>query len=332
MAKGIWSPRLQKWLSLCALVINSLLPCLLIFSLFSVTIWQGLGCQLAFFLVNSLLFLKKFFYSRDDYLHNAHPTLNEPVVMSIFSEYAARAQIDDVKLFADKEKSPRCDSLSWPYANSVSISAGMLDLYSKGLPKQTLAAIFAHELTHLKNGDSATRLVSWLCKSAIELQLYIFIASALMVGACLGVGYLLLSLSFSSLLTLALPLSCMTLGLQLLTQMNQFLYQKLNHALEFMADEGAVELTKDPLSTALMTFEIHFYSLNNTYLPKAKLYFKDIQAIAKSRKIPTGEIYRQTLHTEHPLDTPMTHPLDTTRHLAIEEAYPEAFKNVPKLR
>ncbi|MGE3320147.1 MAG: M48 family metalloprotease [Candidatus Berkiella sp.] len=331
MAKGIWSPRLQKWLSLCGLVTTTLLPCLLISFLFSVPIWYGVSCQLAVFVVNTLFFLRKFSYPFNTQLESEQKLLNEPDLVSIFAEHAARAQIHDVTLLLDKVSNPRCDSLSWPYANSVSMSNGMLALYRKGFPKKTLAAIFSHELTHIKNEDSAARLVSWLCKSAITLESHLFLVSGLILGACLAGGFLL-GFSFSGLMTLVLPLFCSTLGLQLLTQLNQLLYQKLTHALEFMADEGAVELTKDPLSAALMTFEIHFYSLGNTYHPMAKEYFKRLKDMAKSHNIPTGEIYRQTLHTEQTSDNLITHPLDNTRYQVIKDAYPEAFKNLPKIR
>lgn len=330
MAKGVWSPRWQKWLSLCGLMINIFLPCLLVSVLFSVPVAYGVSCQLAFFIVNSLFFLKKFPYPSEEYQQDQQMTLNEPSIVNTFNQYASLAQVSCVKLLVDNTKLPRCESLGWPYANSVSVSKGMLTLLQKGFPKKTLAAIFAHELTHLKNGDSAARLVSLLFKSAIELESQIFLASGLILATYLGVSFFL-SISISSLLTLALPLFCMILALQVLTQANQFLYQQHNHALEFLADEGAVILTKDPLSTSLMTFEIHFYSLATNNNPMATHYFKHFQGIAKSRKIPTGEVYRQTLHTEQP-STLITHPLDSTRHQVIKEAYPEAFANLPKLR
>lgn len=342
MTNRLWSPRLQKWLSLSALFILTLLPCVLISSLFAISIAHALYFQVTLMGVNALLLCQQHFLSKkasssDKHLLNANDP-HESNIIEIFEDVKSRAKLSNITLFAN-DSLDDCSATGWPFANTILLSENLIGFCKKDFPKKTLAAIFAHELTHLKNADTFSRLVTLFCVSTIELEFYIFIASGIIIGA-LTSAYLLSLLIGSApllflkdILVLALPLTCTVLGMGCFKKLMVFFQQKLSHALEFMADEGAVILTHDPVSVALMPFEINFHRLS---LQPDIPYFKDIQIMAKKHGIQTGELYRQTLkNANKSLDNSdpaqHSHPPDAMRRKVIKAANSQAFKGIPKL-
>ena len=288
----------------------------------------------------------------------------EKSVMSLFNTLASRAKVANVKLNAHSSQNDS-QATGWPFANTVTISEDLLANRKKGFPKQSLAAIFAHELTHLNNQDSLTRLVSWFFLTTLELQYHLFLAcGTILLGFAIIYGIHALTVTstislLSDFFTLIFPLIGTLLGLKGILHLFSLLNEILSHALEFMADEGAVLLTNDPLSVALMTFEIQFYGLrmgkihfeianrdsvhidSQLHQGRAKQLFKEIHDIAKAEHLPTGEIYRQTIQhafKNHVLPTvgslihrPRSHPFDAMRRKVIKTAHPHIFKGILKI-
>jgi heat shock protein HtpX len=122
-----------------------------------------------------------------------------------------------------------------PEAASVTVTRGLVD----SLDDRELAAVLAHELTHIRNGDARLGLIAAIFAGIIGL------VADMALRGIRGVRFRTPSdrregRGNGALLLLGLALVAIAWGLALVLRM------ALSRNREFLADAGAVELTQDP--------------------------------------------------------------------------------------
>lgn len=170
-----------------------------------------------------------------------HPA-EAPGLFSLEGELARRAELERVPplLYIPR---PELIALStgWGRNAAIALSDGML----RALPGRELAAVLAHETSHIRDGDlkllrlaeAAGRLTRFLSLFGLMLLAF-YLPAAAMVGAALPLG----------------PVALLVLA----PMVGDLLMLKLSRTREFAADAGAAELTGDPvgLMAALERIEV----------------------------------------------------------------------------
>ncbi len=164
-----------------------------------------------------------------------------PDLYELVEQLSRKAEIPMPKLFIAPTKSPNAFATGRdPEHATIGVTQGIIEL----LPKDELAAVIAHELTHIRNRDTLTQAVAGTIAGAIT-----FTGRILTFGALYGPvtrdtrrGGNPLALLF--LIVLA-PLSA---GL---------LQMAISRNREFIADQGSAEITGNPyaLASALQKLE-----------------------------------------------------------------------------
>ncbi len=124
--------------------------------------------------------------------------------------------------------------IGFPHEKTLFISADLLKVYQNGLTAASLKALIAHELSHLKQHDP---LVCFMLYGA-KITLYFLV---------------IFSLSFSPIGTLALLQSVATSCVLILSQ--ELFYAGFSRAKESLADLGAIDITRNPLSVVRFIYD-----------------------------------------------------------------------------
>lgn len=195
---------------------------------------------IAIFIV--MTFGEKIFLSGNDYViisreDNLSP--DESLLLDIVEELSIAAGLHYV---------PRVALIEADYANAfatgwseksalVAITTRLFDM----LDRDEIAAVMAHELTHIRNGD-------------VRLTLVVGVLANIMLFIVNNVAYLFMSRGERK-GTPAMIATVVLFALQfILPFITMFLQMFLSRKREYMADAGAVELTRDPepMARALM--------------------------------------------------------------------------------
>ena len=165
---------------------------------------------------------------------NAQPTPKEeqPELYSRIEKLSDKAGLPKPKLYIIPSKSPNAFATGRdPEHSAIALTQGIIDL----LTPEELDAVIAHELTHVRNRDTLTQAVAGTLSGALTYLGRILTFGALFFPFARMGRRANNPISFLFLLFIA-PLSA---GL---------LTMAISRTREFAADEGAAEITGDPLS------------------------------------------------------------------------------------
>ena len=157
-----------------------------------------------------------------------------PALFDMVQRLSDRAQIPMPKVFVVPTQSPNAFATGRdPEHAAVAVTQGILELLSQ----EELEGVLAHELTHVKNRDTLTQALAGTIAGAIT-----FLGRMLSFGAMYGPVYRddrrgTNPIGFLFLIILA-PLSAALI---------QF---AISRTREFAADQGAAEITQNPLGLA----------------------------------------------------------------------------------
>ncbi|MEO1395406.1 MAG: M48 family metalloprotease [Cyanobacteria bacterium J06634_5] len=170
------------------------------------------------------------------------PREDEPELYERIETLSDRAGLPNPKLYIVPSKSPNAFATGRdPEHAAIALTEGIIDL----LPPDELDAVIAHELTHVRNRDTLTQAVAGTLSGALTYLGRILTIGALYFPVARGIGrrgnnplailFLLIIGPFSA-------------GL---------LRMAISRTREFAADEGAAEITGNPLALvrALTTLE-----------------------------------------------------------------------------
>lgn len=157
-----------------------------------------------------------------------------PKLAALLAELAARAGL---------AAPPRLYLLPWPVMQALATGTtrdaaiALTPALVEALPPRQLAAVLAHEVAHVRNGDLLLmRLAASIGRvTRAMVNAAILLAFAALLGAALGVAMPALHIP---LVLLAAPL------------VSDLLLLSVSRRREFLADAGAVELTGDPQAMA----------------------------------------------------------------------------------
>lgn len=157
-----------------------------------------------------------------------------PRLSSIVAELARRAELDrNPTLFLIPTPLLQAMAAGSRKAPSMAVTSGLL----QKLSSSELAAVLAHEITHIRHGD--------------VFVMRLAVAAGSMTHAMADAGIFLLIAYFPVLWSTGSALSLAAIALLITAPMVSDLLQlSLSRRREFLADAGAVELTGDPLSLA----------------------------------------------------------------------------------
>lgn len=204
------------------------------------TIVTGTIAIIAIFIV--MTFGEKIFLSGSDYniiTRDDDLTSDESLLLDI---------VEELSIAAGLQYTPRVALIDADYANAfatgwseksalVAITTRLFDM----LDRDEVAAVMAHELTHIRNGD-------------VRLTLVVGVLANIMLFIVNNVAYLFMSRGERK-GTPAIIATMILFALQfILPFITMFLQMFLSRKREYMADAGAVALTRDPepMARALM--------------------------------------------------------------------------------
>ena len=204
------------------------------------TIITGIIAVVAIFVV--MTFGERIFLSGNDYVvisRNDNLSPDESLLLDIVEELSIAAGLQYV---------PRVALIDADYANAfatgwseksalVAITTRLFDM----LDRDEISAVMAHELTHIRNGD-------------VRLTLVVGVLANIMLFIVNNISFLFMSRGEKK-GTPAMIAAFVLLAMQfILPFITMFLQMFLSRKREYMADAGAVELTRDPepMARALM--------------------------------------------------------------------------------
>ncbi|MBF0400451.1 MAG: M48 family metalloprotease [Magnetococcales bacterium] len=166
-----------------------------------------------------------------------------PDMYRLVTELSLRANLDEVpQLYRIPSATPNAMTVGTRRDASIAISDGLLKL----LNRDELAAVFAHEISHIKNGDirvistaDAFRRLTLAIASLVQLLLMLILPVLIMTGQ---------SISWTALLILMAAPS-----------LSALLQLALSRAREFNADLDASTLSRNPLALATALVKIEEY-------------------------------------------------------------------------
>lgn len=164
-----------------------------------------------------------------------------PRLAALLAELAARAGL---------AAPPRLYLLPWPVMQALATGTtrdaaiALTPALAEALPPRQLAAVLAHEVAHVRNGDLfLMRLAASIGRvTRAMVNAAILLAFAALLGAALGV---------------AMPAMHIPLVLLAAPLLSDLLLLSVSRRREFLADAGAVDLTGDPqaMAGALITLQ-----------------------------------------------------------------------------
>jgi hypothetical protein len=135
--------------------------------------------------------------------------------------------------------SPACNAFAFglsPRQASIAVTRGLIG----ALDRPELEAVLAHEMTHIKNRDTRLMAVATLCTAIVFRVAWVNIAIYVQPSPQWVFLYLYAAKFFWTAL-IVLAWACAAAGAcVVMTRL------AISHSREFLADAGAVELTKDP--------------------------------------------------------------------------------------
>lgn len=168
-------------------------------------------------------------------MHRAQPLSphQAPALFSLVAELARRAEVRPPELYLVPSPAPNAFAVGNAEGSAIGVTRGLLGR----LDRRELAAVLAHEISHIRHRDLwVMGLAQLLARMIRSLSLF---------------GQLLLLLSLPALLTGAyrVPFAAVLLLLAAPT-VSALLQLALSRTREFEADLGAARLTGDPLGLA----------------------------------------------------------------------------------
>jgi Zn-dependent protease with chaperone function len=360
---------LKKWAAFASIVFVSTLPALLISSIFNLPLVYAF-CYHAFILITSFIIkLKQKNYFRYQFIPNERniniKSSKEKEIYSILEDLAIKANVPMPRLHVIKSKSNGshidAEATGWPYTPTIVITEETIEMYNNGFAKETLKAVLAHELSHIKNNDCFYKIVCSLFKKATSLHFMISLFATVLLAVLFGInlvvvgaqGIILNELLFWSMAPIITTV--MMKAIDLATNLSIKLFRR---SFEMIADLNAVELVQNPKAVAYMNFEIDFHELrwgaicreNNKTGIKERIFIDE--AIPKLKRIHRhcskklskrnllGEVQLKVLNSnKKDTITPfltntkqswqrlfLTHPTNEYRYQVIKDSYPTKFK------
>lgn len=157
-----------------------------------------------------------------------------PALWSMVSELAQRANLPMPRVYIIPEQAPNAFATGRNPANAaVAVTAGLLDM----LDRQELTGVLAHELSHVKHRDTLIMTIAASLAGAMSM-----IANMAMWGALLGGG----DDDDDGAVN---PIGGL-LGVLIAPLAASLIQMAISRSREFMADEEAAYLTRQPLALA----------------------------------------------------------------------------------
>jgi heat shock protein HtpX len=157
-----------------------------------------------------------------------------PALWSIVSELAQRANLPMPRVYIIPEQAPNAFATGRNPANAaVAVTAGLLEM----LDRQELTGVLAHELSHVKHRDTLIMTIAASLAGAMSM-----IANMAMWGALLGGG----DDDDDGAVN---PIGGL-LGVLIAPLAASLIQMAISRSREFMADEEAAYLTRQPLALA----------------------------------------------------------------------------------
>lgn len=330
---------LKKWLLFTGCILTSL-------SLFSLHFWGFSLPWLAGYYFSLGLISTMWAFKKSSVLHNQYLralSLDNPqenAFHQLLTTLCEQANIARPNLLVNTSSQNfifQASAWGWPYPETIIISEPLLKAYQVKLSQQTVKALLAHEISHIKNFDLLNHKILSAFKHLGQLHLLIVkLFSSLVLCAFLlrfTQGALLIKLILNYLL-----FKCFSL----LTKVLQRLFQQTQ---EFIADLDGAHLIHDPRAAAYFHYELFFHHLEQgkvilneqmIALPNAAPLIEKYYEILTSpkRHVSLGEIYYQFQKRYKPIlptwqlfyqQLFKTHPPTEARKALIESAFSHAF-------
>jgi hypothetical protein len=362
-----FKPRTQKWLAVLGIAGISCLPVLIVHCVFDLSLLSTLLLQAAIFLITFLKNIDQYKLTQLPYDKTIESSKENPLLAKatlhfkkVIAKLSKKATLKEPELIftqSDSNDFSPASTATKGATDYIGLNVQVLDWFLDKSPPQITESILAHEITHIVNQDYLTDLMLTFLNNTFIFQkniLYALTLCSLVVLPFIGLG-LLISGTSVELFLLTLPISggliICAAALKLLKHISEFVNGTYNRAVEYLADEGAIKLTDDPLSAALMGYEIKYEVLNRIKreltdndpikLPITALV-NDIEALSCKKGLSKGLIYQQAckwlkndnlrlpLSLNKKEDT-HTHPSTKRRFKAIKLSHPEAIKKMPTL-
>ncbi len=357
-----FKPRTQKWLAVLSIAGINSLPMMLAHCVFGFPLLSMLLLQVASLLINlyqNIMAKKPYDKVIDNDKENPFLTKAMDHFKKIIAKLSKKGNIKEPEVIFTQSHENNISPASTASKGTrdfIGINVKVLDWFFYKSPPANTESILAHEISHIIHRDYQTDLIINLLNKTLLFQKNVLYAMALcsLVFPLIGLG-LLLSGATIEFFLLTLPitsgLAISAAVLNLLEDISRFANGTYNRAVEYLADEGAVKLTNDPVSVALIGYEIKYEILHRKQLTLAdndpiKLpittFVNNIEAIACKKGLSKGLIYQQACKwlKNNPQRLPIqfnlkkashTHPSTKQRFKAIKLAAPEAFETFPTL-
>lgn len=359
-----FKPRTQKWLSIASLVAINFLPMILahfiiglpfIYMFLAQTIY--IGISYLFERRQDALSAKSLDSMIQLYIEEPSVTQVVSYFKTIVSNLSKKANIPPPELVFKTESiyGSVASTASMGSKNYIDINPNHC-IWFMNSTKQATTPTLAHEISHIINRDHQVDAIINILNKTLSIQkkiLYVAAISSLL----LPLTGLLILLSGATLeffwlsLTLTSLLAVSAAVLNLLERISLFVNGTYNRATEYLADEGAVQLTNDPVHVALLGYEIKYEILNrmkvelednNPLKQPITALINNIETLASKKKLSKGFIYQQAckwLKNDKKRLPPIlnqfndshTHPSSKQRLKAIKLSAPKVFEAHSKL-
>ncbi len=340
----------KKWATFTGLLLMSAVPAVTISYAFDMSLLQAGLVQAGVCIFGSVV-------ASEEHASTSKQSKTRDINKSVKSE---RRMQSTLKALAKKANIPlpllkvkeghhlNASSVGFPKTPTIEITDGFFELNQKHLTSDTIKITLSHELSHIKNLDTLPKIIYTELAHGLTMHLRLAMVAVLVQPSLEFLSMPVPSLSFSF---IAMPLifGGTLFGFNILSKI-------FDQSIEYIADQGAVQLTQKPSAAGSSIAESRFHALRwgtikieknhevlLAYDEVVKRHYKNwCKEAEKKRPQERAEFYRQCLKNltedwyEDILEEqdpkgffqkfiPEDHPSMKSRRKAIKDTYPESF-------